>query len=338
LFEVERRKALNEMEQKINHIVLQSGYEDDFYFAWRNNYSASLKQQSLLFDQIGILRLRELREVMNSILDLEGNEINAIKPFLQSFISDTEWLEEKGIVFEPKIETEITQENLINILQTNSIIASEIRNLNKILKDKLSNQRLESPLNKIKDKKVTDGILLRMMSLMMGIKPNISVVTTLPIEEYTQKIPDINPIDLVQVIIKKLPLPDGTTPWEKIIDYRRDPDNQNNLLALRRWIRKASIQNLSRNEIEEEIEWLINEFQRHMKFHKMKANTETLEVLVKVPFEILENLVKLKLSKIPEPFFALKKRQLMLMEAEINAPGKELAYIIKSREAFQSQE
>jgi hypothetical protein len=110
-----------------------------------------------------------------------------------------------------------------------------------------------------------------------------------------------------------------------------------NLLALRRWIRKISTEEMSKAEIEEEIEWLINEFQAHIKYHKIKATTETLEALVKAPLEIIEGLVKLKLSKIPEPFFALKKRQLMLMEAELNAPGKELSYIIKTREAFQSQ-
>lgn len=91
-------------------------------------------------------------------------------------------------------------------------------------------------------------------------------------------------------------------------------------------------------EIEEELDWLLNEFQDHMKLHKLKANTETLEMIVKIIPETLENLIKLKFSKLPEPFFALKKRQISLMEAELNAPGKEISYIIKTREAFQSQE
>ena len=75
-----------------------------------------------------------------------------------------------------------------------------------------------------------------------------------------------------------------------------------------------------------------------MKIHKMKANTETLEVMVKAPLEIVENLIKLKFSKIPEPLFALKKRQINLMEAELNAPGREMAYIIKARDTFQFNE
>jgi hypothetical protein len=75
-----------------------------------------------------------------------------------------------------------------------------------------------------------------------------------------------------------------------------------------------------------------------MKVHKMKTNTETLEVIVKAPLEIIEDLVKLKFSKIPEPFFAIKKRQINLMEIELNAPGREISYIIKTQEAFQPHE
>jgi len=151
--------------------------------------------------------------------------------------------------------------------------------------------------------------------------------------EYTRELPNSRKSTVAQVVISKLPLPNNETPWEQIIDYRSNSENQKNLLNLRRWIRKISAEILSPIEIEEELEWLMNEFQDHMKLHKLKANTETLEVMVKAPFEIIENLI-FKISKIPEPFFALKKRQVNLMEAELNAPGREMAYIIKTRETF----
>ena len=68
----------------------------------------------------------------------------------------------------------------------------------------------------------------------------------------------------------------------------------------------------------------------------MKANTETVEVIVKLLPETIENLIKLKFSKIPEPFLAFKKIQINLMEAELNTPGREMAYIIKTQETFQA--
>ena len=183
-----------------------------------------------------------------------------------------------------------------------------------------------------------DSIILRLWSLKMEANENINAVTTLPYIEYTRELPETRKADIAQIVINNLPLPDGTTSWEQIIDYRNDPENQKSFLTLKRWIRKISTEELSKGEIEEEIKWLMNEFQNHMKVHKIKTNTETLEVIVKAPLEIIENLIKLKFSKIPEPFFALKKRQINLMEAELNAPGREMAYIIKTQETFQPNE
>ncbi len=322
------------MGERLSHVVLRSSYEDDLYFAWRNNYSPLLKQHALLFNQIGIFRLHNLREVMSSFINHDGSEFNSR---IQTFISDTEWLQENEVIFEPDIDNEF-EEGIDKILQAESSITSNLRSLNKILKDKLNEQKPKNVLDAFKSSKASDGILLRMMSLTMESTRKVSVVTTLPYSEYTHKLPDNNLNEVVQIVISKLPLPDGTIPWEKVTEYREDTDSQKNLLALRRWIKKISSQNLSLNETEEELEWLMNEFQSHMNLHKIKANTETLEVMIKAPLEIIENLIKLKLSKIPDPLFAIKKRQISLMEAELNAPGREMAYIIKTRETFQSQE
>jgi hypothetical protein len=136
------------------------------------------------------------------------------------------------------------------------------------------------------------------------------------------------------VIIKNLPLPDNSTPWEQIIDFRDDSKSRQHLISLRRWIRKLSSETLTTQEIHEELEYLINEFSKSMKLNKMKSNKRTIETLIKLPLELLENALKLKLSKFPEPFFALNERHVSLLEAELNSPGREIAYLIKAREAF----
>ena len=100
---------------------------------------------------------------------------------------------------------------------------------------------------------------------------------------------------------------------------------------------KISAQKLPLKEIEEELEWLIDEFESHMSLHKLKENTETLETLVKAPIELIENLVSLKPSKILDPIFSVQKTRISLIESEITAPGKEIAYIIKTNETFTSE-
>jgi hypothetical protein len=321
----------SEIDTPLKNIVLRSGRENDLFLAGLKEPSR-LKQHYLFFDQIGILRLENLRQVMKASLsdNIFGNK-------LQSFISDTEWLEENGIVFEPKIDSEFTK-NLDTILHTDINTANELRKLNVALKHQNEKQEPEGALNKHNAIKEKDAIILRMLSLAMEAHKNMRVSTTLPFSEYIHELPNSQRNSVIQIVINKLPIPNDSTPWESLIDYRNDPDNRKNLLALRRWIRNLSAKELPEIEIKEEIEWLLNELQDHMKFHKMKANTETLEVMIKAPLEIIENLIKFKFSKIPEPLFALKKRQINLMEAELRAPNRELAYIIKTKESFESLE
>ncbi|WKZ41734.1 MAG: hypothetical protein QY328_06750 [Anaerolineales bacterium] len=259
------------------------------------------------------------------------------KKILQHIL-DIEWLIEKRIIFDPILSHD-DFEKLFSIFGQDQL--SEYQDADNTIKNWKKNRksnRIRELSSYFEAELRKDAIFLRVLSIGMNKNADYSTVTTLPESDYTLELPNSRKADIVRLVINNLPLPNTSTSWEQIIDFRSDPENQKSLLALRRWISKISRENIPFAEIQEEVKWLVNEFQRHMKFHKMKANTETLEVLVKVPFEIVENLLKLKLSKIPEPFFAIKKRQLMLMEAEINAPGKELTYIIKSRETFQSEE
>lgn len=320
-------------------IALRNSFIDEVLTSWDSYLSFNLKQEALLFDQIGILGLSQL----NEILDSSRNDQKILNQFvvnkLEPIIMELQWLTENEIVFELNMEKEFGEQEINNYFSN----VNSKYDVEEILK--LSTKLVETGeiVDNIKNKaelveliKASDAIVLRLMSLMMGTTKGITAVTTLPYTEYVRELPNSNKSEVAQIVIRKLPLPNNETPWEQIIDYRNDSENQKNLLILRRWIRKVSSENLPPIEIEEELEWLMNEFQSHMKLHKMKANTETLEVMVKAPLEIIENLIKLKLSKIPEPLFALKKRQINLMEAELNAPGREMAYIIKTRDTFQS--
>ena len=66
----------------------------------------------------------------------------------------------------------------------------------------------------------------------------------------------------------------------------------------------------SAKEIEDELEWLINEFRNHIKYHKMKINYQTFETILKLPFETIENIVKFKFSNLIKPFLIIKKRKI----------------------------
>ena len=321
-------------------IALRSGLNDLKIGLSRRDLSAQLKQQVLLFDQIGILNLNRTLNSADNILTLDSLDDIHVDDDIPLDIGisrlELEWLTEKEIVFELTTQGLFQKRADKDLVSKYRKIEKEIPKLMKTMFSKrvrknVPIEKLNEFINTLIEK---DSIALRLLSLKMEVNESVNAGTTLPYTEYAREMPETKKADVAQIVINNLPLPDDTTSWEQIIDYRNDPGNQKNLLALRRWIRKTSTEETSKAEIAEEIEWLMNEFQNHMKVHKIKANTETVEVIVKLLPETIENLIKLKFSKIPEPFFAFKKRQINLMEAELNAPGREMAYIIKTQETF----
>lgn len=87
-------------------------------------------------------------------------------------------------------------------------------------------------------------------------------------------------------------------------------------------------------EVEEKLEYLIDQYQQHMKLHRMKTNVGTLETVVTTSAEVLGDLFSFKWGKAAQALFALKRRQVALLEGELTAPGNEVAYIVKARERF----
>jgi hypothetical protein len=66
----------------------------------------------------------------------------------------------------------------------------------------------------------------------------------------------------------------------------------------------------------------------------MKVTTGALETIVTAAGEALENIAKLKFGALTKSVFSVRHRKIQLLEAERQAPGRELAYIVKARERF----
>ena len=71
-----------------------------------------------------------------------------------------------------------------------------------------------------------------------------------------------------------------------------------------------------------------------MKIHKMNTNLGFLETAITLPLQILENFVKIKWSDIAKTLFSFKYKNLDLLKSEMQAPGRELSYIVYTQEMF----
>jgi len=140
--------------------------------------------------------------------------------------------------------------------------------------------------------------------------------------------------DVLQIVINALPVPDESTPWEQILEFRSDSDSKDRFPSLRNWMNEVARAKLSPTEVEEKLEYLIFEFERHMKLHRMKNNKGTMATLFITTAEFLEDLAKFKWSKIVKGLFTVRERKIALLESELKAKGNEIAYIVHASEHF----
>jgi len=135
--------------------------------------------------------------------------------------------------------------------------------------------------------------------------------------------------EVLRVILKKIPTIDESVTWERLIDFKKDSDSMTKFLALRNWMIDISRSQYSGKEIEEKFEYLLNEYEQHLKLHQLKYNSGILETIIVTGAELLETLATFKWSETVKLAFNILKDNVEMMEAEMNTPGREVAYISK---------
>jgi hypothetical protein len=139
---------------------------------------------------------------------------------------------------------------------------------------------------------------------------------------------------VLRVVLNALPEPDDATPWDAIVEYRNDPESRRKLVALKRWVNAVSRGESPASELEDEVEHLVAEYRAHLRAHRLRTGVGSLETIVTAAAEVAENVVKIRWSRAAGALFSLSKRAADLLDAERQAPGRELAYIVDARATF----
>ena len=291
--------------------------------------ATDLKQEALIFDRIAIPEIENL-------LYRVGEAINKglLQPSPNNLLPDLIWLIERGIVFQPSelvADERLTlNADFRNYLELESYYENEMK---RALLD--TNDDIFTRLNRSDDYRwKAHEFFVRRVSVQLRLLNNLDAYPILPTElSVIQETPATRQ-EILQIVLTSLPIPDGSVSWEQIIDYRSDPDSQKKFLALRKWISEVARGQLTPLEVEEKLEWLISQYEEHLDFHKIKRKKGIMQIAIVASLEIMEDMLRFQWGKIAKALFFLKHQRLALMEEEIKAPGKELAYIIKTRNQF----
>jgi len=290
-----------------------------------------------MFKKIGVLCCEEIPELIAALPEEHAAEI--------------QWLIEQGIIFDPRLLSALKNKDLQDN-ETDELITDSIK-LTKEYQVKIEqyvSQIGESSLWEYGQNTIEENVKLIKLGLTNAVfselflRPlashyrNSKKMDVYPLfyteyPELTQKTSGAE--DIIKIAINQLPIPDDSTPWEQIIDFRNDPDTEKKFLGFRVWMNEIARAKLTPIEVEQKLEWLLQEYEQHMQLHRMKTNASTLETIVVSIAEFAEDLAKRNFSKLAKGLFSVRHRKVALLEGELKSPGREIAFISKAQETFR---
>lgn len=132
---------------------------------------------------------------------------------------------------------------------------------------------------------------------------------------------------IVNLIIKRFPYIDDSIEWHKIIEFKTDTDAKNKLNSLKNWLTDISKNNYSITEVEQKLDYFIDEYESLLKLHKLKIKYKKFDLILTATIGTIENLMKLNFTDIGKNLLTLKEDEINLKIDEKNLKGQEIAYI-----------
>ena len=142
--------------------------------------------------------------------------------------------------------------------------------------------------------------------------------------------------NVINLILADIPEPEPNTPWEAILDYKSDEDIRNKYLALVNWINKVSKSEFNVNEIKDEYDYLISEYKKQYKTHKLKSQNSIIEVIINMGTGLLTSLKTGDFYGAFKSIIKATPASIRLMEEESKLFGREMSYIYHTQNKFQS--
>lgn len=139
--------------------------------------------------------------------------------------------------------------------------------------------------------------------------------------------------DVIKFILKDLPVPDPNTPWEQIIDFRKDDETRGRYLALINWVNEVSRSELSMNEISEKYDYLYHEYRQAYNRHKISSGLGVVEILAACGTAIASGNVGL-IPGLVNNLFKIGTFSMNMLKEEGKIPGREISYMYHSKNVF----
>lgn len=143
---------------------------------------------------------------------------------------------------------------------------------------------------------------------------------------------------IVELVLHSLPVPAEDVPLEDVLDFVRDPQMQRRLDSLSFWVERSSISGQSLRETELELVEGLHEFSHEMEIARLRTERSAVRIIVSCALGVLEEFMHLRPRRALDAALEFRELRASRMEAELAAPGRQLAYIYEARRRFGDRE
>ena len=131
----------------------------------------------------------------------------------------------------------------------------------------------------------------------------------------------------LQVTLNHIPLPPANIPWEDLIQFRNETELRQHLSRLRVWVQERALSGAPSTQVEDELVALLHDYRQYMQLQHRKFGEGALSTVVLALADAVEQSLNFKPGTALRTMLDIRARRIALEEAELTAPGREVAYV-----------
>lgn len=306
---------------------------------------AALKQLAVMFDRIGFSLLKSLKPPMDESPD---------------FTKTKAWLLAIGILFEldtdkplggikrddPKLREILMADAEVFLNPFGTTAAEMLASRNdpeKVaeIKKRAAQMTPESLFGAVDPQMLAEGMqrifsdVVRLQTIGVRSAENLDAYAVIVRDHssFDQEDDRLPKHDVLQIALA-LPVPDEHVPWQKIVEFRHDPESQKQFRMLKNCMSDIAAGSLTPAQVEEKLVSLISSYYRQMERHKLHPQTKRLEAYLVTTAETAAQFERFRWTPDTQLPFAIEHRQVGLLAGEPATPGTTVAYLIDARSLF----
>lgn len=294
------------------------------------DYIAELKRKALIYDRIYIY---DLTQALTGVPDSDTLHAPSSNP-KSKLLSFTEFkkelhrLKDIGILHEAGFNGSAGVRKALQVDPTILYEAMPFLARGTVDHSKMSSNELEFLVS----------LGMRVASIVLNKDPNndCEAYPELVHQQFSPLLNKPKKHSVLQVVVNQIPLVDDSVSWDRIIEYKSDSSSRGQIAGLKCWINDMARSDLPPSEVADKLDYIISEYEKHLKLFELKTVKGRLETIVVTVAEIVENLIKFKWGGLAKNMFSLRDREIQLLEAELSMPHREVAYLVDSKKLTQN--